>query len=170
MAYTCDDGTGVHEYPSLPWSLPGITSINATPHAISGYACLNFGELGADVRRVFEAVIAFDPNTLLEDLSLGPDGVKTSLLEHIAVCNRMHQELCLQGSMEEGWVGLLRTMAPSCFRFNGDELRPTKALLDSAILAVQVDKACDEYKPDIPPHFETSLAGITYWRNSEGGY
>lgn len=171
LVYECQDAAGSTDtYPTYPWSLPEITHINGEANPIGGYNCRTFGQLGAEVSRVYQALLTFDQDLLLQDMVLEPDGVKTALLEHIQICNRMHQELCLQRSAEEGWVGLLRTMAPSCFRFNGEELQPTKALLDAAIAAVQVDKACEEYKPDIPPHFETSLAGITYWRNSEGGY
>lgn len=166
LVIECDGG----EVPTFPWSLIKVTSINGAASTVDGYSCKNFGELGTEVRRVYETITAVDPNVPIQDFSLGPNAVKTTLLEHIEVCNRMHQELCLQASMEESWVGLLRTMAPSCFRFNGDELRPTKSLLDAALAAVQVDKACQDYKADIPPHFETSLAGISYWRNSEGGY
>lgn len=135
----------------------------------TGYDCTDFGDLGQNVRDVISAVTSGDPNVDIEDLAFTPAHALTTLLEHREICRHMHQELCLQQAMEQGWISLLRTMAPSCFRFNGSDLTPTAALLTAAIDAVQIDQRCDQFKPDIPPHFETSLAGFTYWRNSEGG-
>jgi hypothetical protein len=142
----------------------------ATPSAnITGYDCSSFRDLGQNVRVVISAVTGGDPNLDIEDLTFIPASALTTLIDHRDICRHMHQELCLQQAMEQGWIGLLRTMAPSCFRFNGDELTPTAGLLSAAIDAVQIEQTCDQFKPDIPPHFETSLAGFTYWRHSEGG-
>jgi hypothetical protein len=141
----------------------------AIPSAnITGYDCISFKELGQSVRDVIAAVTGGDPNLDIDDLTFTPASALTTLIDHREICRHMHQELCLQQAMEQGWIGLLRTMAPSCFRFNGDELTPTAGLLSAAINAVQIEQTCDQFNPDIPPHFETSLAGIGYWRNSEG--
>jgi hypothetical protein len=144
------------------------------PFAISsktfdGYICTSFRDLGSEVRKVISSTTDDDPNIDIEELSSDPSSALTTLLEHREICRQMHQELCLQKAMERGWISLLRTMAPSCYRFNGDELTPTTGLLSAAIDIVHIEQTCDQFKPDIPPHFETSLAGFTYWRNSEGG-
>lgn len=111
---------------------------------------------------------------------------RSELLSHIAMLNRMHQELCMQRSMEEQWDNLLRTMAPNCIRFLGgrepgerirdgrdrmilpDEVLAAWSLLNGALEQVRVRDDCSGYTPDIPPHYETSLAGLTYGRYSEG--
>ncbi|MEY6431833.1 hypothetical protein ABC977_05345 [Thioalkalicoccus limnaeus] len=161
----CNNGT-----PPLtrPWKLDAF-KIQSQPAPITGYECISFKDLGQEVREVISAMIGSDPNLDIEHIAVVPPQALTTLIEHREVCRQMHQELCLQQAMEQGWVSLLRTMAPSCLRFNGNELTPTAALLAAAIDAVHIDQRCDQFKPDIPPHFETSLAGFTYWRDSEGG-
>jgi hypothetical protein len=155
------------------WELAPITQVGNQNVNIPGYVCnaTTFAALAGVVARVIADVTAIEPAVPLEDLVLKSNGdsVSGTLLEHRDICYRMHQELCLQQAMEQSWTSLLKTMAPSCFRFNGDELLATKSLLGAAIARVQIDRSCEQYQPDIPPHFETSLAAHSYWRNSEGG-
>jgi hypothetical protein len=42
-------------------------------------------------------------------------------------------------------------------------------LLINALEQIRVRDDCPSYTPSIPPHYETSLAGIVYDRYSEGG-
>jgi hypothetical protein len=135
------------------------------------YSNLTFGQLGVNVKKVLDEISEIFPGVAIEDLDFEPRKEKAALVAHRDICYRMHQELCLQRSMEQGWKRLLQTMAPSCFRFDGDNLIATEKLLDAAIAAVQVepDQTCDRYKPGIPPNLETSLAALAYSRWSEGG-
>jgi hypothetical protein len=78
------------------------------------------------------------------------------------------QELCIQKKTEEQWKTLLQTMAPSCMRYAG-VLDDISRLINGAILSVAGEiAACPEFDPSIPPTLETSLAGHTYGRWSEG--
>jgi hypothetical protein len=81
----------------------------------------------------------------------------------------IHQELCAQSAMEQNWEILVRSMAPSCFRRTGNGENPVKEIITKALKDFSCNAACMPFDVDIPPHFETSLAGITYSRFSEGG-
>jgi hypothetical protein len=74
----------------------------------------------------------------------------------------LSQELCIQRAAEEQWENLLLTMAPSCIRFNGNVLTPTKCVIDNAIKTVtgETTAECPTFEPSIPPTVETSLDSI----------
>jgi hypothetical protein len=72
----------------------------------------------------------------------------------------LQQELCMQRSAEEQWEHLLRTMAPSCIRFNDSMLHPTRCVLDAAITEVVGATECPAFDLTIPPTVETSLDSI----------
>jgi hypothetical protein len=88
---------------------------------------------------------------------------------------RVLEELCIQRESEARWESLLHTMAPSC-RIDNGILGPTTRLIDSAIegvLALDPDPDSDDRLEcptdyEIPPHFETSLAGLAFTRGSAG--
>lgn len=136
--------------------------------AVAGFTNQPFDDLGAAVGQVLTNIRVHN-QAPLEQLNIQPGDVHQTLHEHVARLANMHQELCIQQALDEQWVNLLRAMAPSCIRFNGDELLASRSLLSAAIASVQLENACTRYTPDIPPHFETSLAGIPYLRPSQGG-
>jgi hypothetical protein len=68
----------------------------------------------------------------------------------------MHQELCLQRTMEQRWRGLVETMAPDCTGLN-DVFENLDGVIENAIDLLGVDGTCPEIAVNIPPHIETSL-------------
>jgi hypothetical protein len=60
-------------------------------------------------------------------------------------------------------------MAPSCFRFNGEEVIATRQLVQDAIDAVSLGDACPVFGVTIPPHFETSLDSLANDVTNTGG-
>lgn len=80
---------------------------------------------------------------------------------------RVMEELCAQQDSQAQWAHLLQAMAPSC-RFD-DPLDPSQSLVDSAteLLNELGENQCPQ-SGVIPPHFETSLAGLAYGRNTQG--
>jgi hypothetical protein len=167
----------------LWWTTPGVaggdktfdftgfsfTDDNGLSQVAGGFNNVGFGNLGQKVRDVLDSIAGHATVSASElDVSVSDEAHKAALLELMRKLGAMHQELCLQRSMDRQWDGLLRTLAPSCLRFGGDSILATEQLLDLAIARVQLRDACPAYEPDIPPHFETSLAGISYLRNSEG--
>jgi hypothetical protein len=134
---------------------------------ISGFLDQEFPELAVAVSDVLDAIRAVTPDPLeqLDIRSETGDGtprpdIRTDLIGHVDRLNRMHQELCLQQNAESQWESLLHTMAPSCFRFNGDDVIATRQLVQYAIDAVSVGDACPVFGVTIPPHFETSLDSL----------
>jgi len=94
------------------------------------------------------------------------DRVPQSLkkLEHMLAI--MMQELCVQEAAESTWLTMLQTMAPSCIRLDGG---PVVTILNEAKKKIDDAAAtCPPIEVTIPPHVETSLAGITHLRRSEG--
>ena len=87
----------------------------------------------------------------------------------------MHQELCIQKDTDAQWENLLHTMAPSCVHDATGVLGPTEGLLGLAIDAIEAafpvgeEPSCPIFEVDIPPDPATSLAGLVYCRDSEGG-
>lgn len=81
----------------------------------------------------------------------------------------IEQELCAQANAEKNWETLLESMAPSCFKWAGNTDNPSIGLISGALKTFRGLAACKPFDVDIPPHYETSLAGITYSRWSEGG-
>ncbi len=81
--------------------------------------------------------------------------------------DRVMEELCAQQDTQAQWGHLLQAMAPSC-RLD-DALSPSRALVESAIDALQGLGVVQCPIPfDIPPSFETSLAGLAYLRGTSG--
>lgn len=89
----------------------------------------------------------------------------------------MHQELCIQRETELQWENLLHTMAPSCVHGAGGVLGPTQNLLNEAIDAIvtaitstgEPEPSCPIFEVDIPEDPATTLAGLVYCRDSQGG-
>jgi hypothetical protein len=136
---------------------------------IQGFATVvHFSELKGEVETVLGAI---SNETTLEptDVITDPAEVQQQLKDYVSLLNQMHQELCIQKDIESEWGNLLQTMAPSCHRFDGGEIIATKQLLQNAINAVSLGQLCPGFDVNIPPHLETSLSGITYLTNSEGG-
>ncbi|MEN8762096.1 MAG: hypothetical protein ABF290_06640, partial [Thiogranum sp.] len=127
-----------------------------------------FNQLGGAVRQVLDDIRTHN-QIPLEQLAIQDGNDRKTLLGHVARLANMHQELCIQQASDEQWTNLLRAMAPSCIRFDGDDLLACQGLLVAAIASVQLSDGCSRYTPNIPPHYETSLAGIPYLRSSEGG-
>ena len=166
----------------LWWANPPATSIGTfnlqnfdidpngtgTPVSITGFT-VDFGKLKGEVEDVLGAIsneTTLEPTDVLTD----PAGVQQTLKDYVSLLNQMHQELCIQRDIESEWENLLQTMAPSCNRFDGGEIIATKTLIQSAINAVALPgQLCPTFDVKIPPHIETSLSGITYLTNSEGG-
>jgi hypothetical protein len=66
----------------------------------------------------------------------------------------IHQELCMQLSLEDQWQRLLQSMAPNCSTSAG--LSETEKLLKAATTAVN-GRACEESHLHIPPQLETTF-------------
>ncbi|WP_460733026.1 hypothetical protein [Lysobacter tyrosinilyticus] len=97
----------------------------------------------------------------------------------------LHQELCLQREAEKRWASLVAQMAPNCLppgEVFGDGPTPGHliGLIDRAMhrIAQQAPSGnvpnalrtdCGLDGPDIPAHFETSLASLVKDRASNGG-
>lgn len=79
---------------------------------------------------------------------------------------RVMEELCAQQDAESQWHHLLKAMAPSC-RFD-DALAPSSDLIESALAVVSDLGANCPDRFDIPPHYETSLAGLANLRGTKG--
>ena len=158
--------TGTFDLPSFNID-PNSTG---TPVPITGFnAAVQFSNLKGAVETVLGEIS--NETTLLEptDVITDPAEVQQALKDYVSLLNHMHQELCIQRDIESEWENLLQTMAPSCHRFDGGEIIATKQLLQNAINAVSLGQLCPGFDVNIPPHFETSLSGITYLTNSEGG-
>jgi len=87
----------------------------------------------------------------------------------------LHQELCMQKSAEDRWERLVGQMAPSCIlprtvraEFNDLWKRAMDSVVEELLPGVNVDTTCGVKGPDIPPHFETSLAALVKDRGSNG--
>ena len=70
----------------------------------------------------------------------------------------LQQELCQQADTEDRWENLVRTMAPNCAGLT-EVFNAIAQVIQDAIDKVSVIE-CPEFKPSIPPHFETSLDSI----------
>ncbi len=70
----------------------------------------------------------------------------------------LQQELCIQADTENRWENLVRSMAPNCAGLT-DVFNAIGQVIDGAIKRVSLIKY-PEFKPSIPPHFETSLDSI----------
>ena len=165
--------------------LAGGGGVNVPSYPASGGAAstVGFFDLGAAARTAMTSIRGAGITDPLAALTVtNPPGVvlpadaggsaRDALIEHVRLLGLMHQELCIQHAMDHQWANLLRTMAPSCLRFGSeDEVLAAQHVLAGAIARVRVEEqqACESYTPNIPPHYETSLAGLTYLRNSEGG-
>ncbi len=82
--------------------------------------------------------------------------------------DRVMEELCAQEEAQSQWEHLLQAMAPSCQL--DDPLDPSHRLVTSAMdlfRQIATETQCPQ-PTHIPPHYETSLAGIAYGLNSEG--
>ncbi len=133
-------------------------------------------KLRQDVFKLFEGTDA-NPGVywyLKRELGIPPDEglpsdrIPKSLSNLDNMMGIMVQELCVQGESELTWFKLLRTMAPSCISLPG-ESGPVILILDEARKSIDDKAVCPLLRIDIPPHIETSFAGFTYLRNSEGG-
>jgi len=71
----------------------------------------------------------------------------------------MRQELCLQLRAEKNWHLLVQTMAPSCVPSDAvfDAL---ERLIEGAIGRISGISCDAEFRPRIPPHYETSLDSL----------
>jgi hypothetical protein len=148
------------------FSIPNeVTDIFGNPYTVRGFRDASFDELGDDVRKFNEDIDAIEagsgsafvnpPPTIQGNEVRIPDGFE----ELQNLIKFMEQELCIQLDSEQQWENLLHTMAPSCIRFTGGVLEPTKRLLKDAISRITIEP-CQPATVSIPPHFETSLDSI----------
>ncbi len=81
--------------------------------------------------------------------------------------NAILQELCMQEDAESQWNNLLQTLAPSCF--------PEAGLVNATTMLVQLTRAirtlapCGPVDVTIPADIATSLAGLVFQEQSQGG-
>jgi hypothetical protein len=106
-------------------------------------------------------------------------GIQTGLLANsaLAVPSRpaaeqelIRDELCLQRQTDQQWAGLVATMAPSCIR-GSQALGAIDTLLAQALgglTGITDPTTCPAASVTIPPTLETSMAGLTYFRFSDG--
>lgn len=143
--------------------------VNGGNVAIEGFEnAKEFHELGEAVDKVLKEITAKARTSEPTDVPTELPQIQRDLKRFVAMLDQMHQELCIQRDIENEWENLLETMAPSCNRFDGEEVIATKELIQNAINAVSLGRECPSFDVNIPPHFETSLAGLSYLRDSEG--
>jgi hypothetical protein len=97
-----------------------------------------------------------------------PAIVQQEIREYMSLLNQMHQELCIQRDIENGWENLLATMAPSCRRFDDGGIIATRALIQGAIDDVSLGQPCPSFDVKIPPSIPTSFAGFAFSQPTEG--
>jgi hypothetical protein len=115
----------------------------------------------------------------LSELQAALASIQTSLLANsaLAVASRpaaeqelIRDELCLQRQTDQQWASLVATMAPSCIR-GTKVLSAIDTLLATALqglTGITDPASCPAATLSIPPTLETSLAGLTYFRFSDG--
>lgn len=140
--------------------------VDSTTATIGGFTDITFKDLGLEIDRISKALSSIEFNIDYEEHR---KQLPSELFDYFDYTERQYQELCIQQSCENNWETLLTTMAPSCISFRGGIIA-TKDLLTAAIQRYAPSGACPRFDIlDIPPHFETSLAGFTYSRFSQGG-
>jgi hypothetical protein len=120
------------------------------------------GNPDAGVYHFLEEIL--DPNDEVDGIP--EDRVPNSLKRIEHMLEIMIQELCVQELAERTWLNMLQTMAPSCIRLGGDG--PVIALLNRAKLLIDGSAPCPALEVKIPPHRDTNLAGVSYFRSSQG--
>ncbi len=126
---------------------------------------------GGVINSVFERIEEKTENPIIEPADIPttvPPEVQQEIKNYMSLLNQMHQELCIQKDIEDGWENLLATMAPSCRRFDDGGIIATRALLNDAINAVSLGQPCPSFDVKIPPSIPTSFAGFAYSQPSEG--
>lgn len=159
---------------------------NGAEHEINGFKDINFPSLrdalrnndeGGQINSVFERIEEITKIPIIEPADVPPasnpnnpnEDVQQEIKDYMSLLNQMHQELCIQRDIENGWENLLATMAPSCRRFDEEGVIATRKLLNDAINAVSLGQACPSFDISIPPAPETNGAAFAYLRNSDGG-
>lgn len=149
----------------------GGNSFSINGASIEGFTEENFEDLRDGLRGVLDRIEGITMNPIIEPSDAPatvPVGIQQEIMDYMSLLNQMHQELCIQRDIENGWENLLATMAPSCRRFDGEEIIATRKLIQNAIDAVSLGQLCPSSDVKVPPHIETSVAGFTYSRNSAG--
>jgi hypothetical protein len=118
---------------------------------------------------VFKLDVVYDKLLEFFDVDKVEDIPKEQMPASVARLERMLatmiQELCIQVTAEETWLTLLQTMAPSCVKLGEG---PAILLLNEAKRKIWLQAACPPIEVTIPPDLDTSLAGFSYFRRSEG--
>jgi hypothetical protein len=166
--------SGFYDLDKETVSLPNfnIDGFHDPEDEIEGFPDTKFAELGSKVSDVLKRITAKNRDIILEPSDIPatvPVEVQQTLMSYVSMLNQMHQELCIQEDIDNGWENLLQTMAPSCIRFAG-EVIATRGILRGAINAVKPGQECPKFDINNPPTQETSNAGAVYLQNSEGGH
>jgi len=94
---------------------------------------------------------------------------------NIGVRDLMHNEICLQFSLDTQWQRMVETMTTNCipidqiFGDNGcltNVVRIAMNRVDGIADGTAID--CGRAEPDIPPHFETSLSALAFNQGPNG--
>ncbi len=80
----------------------------------------------------------------------------------------LEQELCIQLDAEKRWHEMVQTMVPSCVP-SQTVFNSLEHLIRSAIARVSGVRSETEFRPRIPPHFETSLDSLADDVDRRGG-
>jgi hypothetical protein len=142
---------------------PGIT-FSTTGELRDGVFELNRTSTGvykflADV--LFAQGVMADPD---DDIPASRVPSSLKRIEHML--SIMIQELCIQEAAEKTWLTMLQTLAPACIGLGSDG--PAVLLLNEAKKKIDDTATCPPIEVTIPPHLDTSLAGFSYLRRSEG--
>jgi hypothetical protein len=82
--------------------------------------------------------------------------------------NAILQELCVQEDAESQWSSLLQTLAPSCLQ-QAASVNATTIMLVRLTRAIRTLAPCGPVDVTIPADIATSLAGLVYLEQSQGG-
>ncbi|MDH5508420.1 MAG: hypothetical protein OEZ02_14455, partial [Anaerolineae bacterium] len=142
---------------------------------IRGFDNKKFEELRDEFRNenegILEKIEQVTESPIIEPADIPttqPTRVQQEIKYYMSLLNQMHQELCIQKDIEDGWENLLATMAPSCRRFDDGGIIATRALIQGAIDDVSLGQPCPSFDVKIPPSIPTSFAGFAYSQPSEG--
>jgi hypothetical protein len=154
-------------FPNLPLSTSTAAAIQAIQRAlVDAYRAIFFAGLPQP-----GPTLPTTPTQILPPIPpipAAPAVPKTLAFPPTDFGNAILQELCMQEDAESQWGNLLQTLAPSCFQ-QAASVNTTTIMLVQLTRAIRALAPCGPLNVTIPADIATSLAGLVYLEQSQGG-